>query len=280
MSLTRMLSATWHPFAPDRWRSLYSVIGLALLGTIAVGCKDRPAAKDDDDDEDVAQKATPAIDSAAAASPGAAAASLAATARSGGQAPTIWTFDSSVVGQPPTGFSFGRSGSGSLRRWVVRAAPDAPSSPNVLAQEDSDQTDYRFPVAVAAAPSLADLSLSVRCHPVAGKVDRACGLVWRYQDADNYYLARANALEDNVRLYYVKDGHRRQFAGWNGKVTSGVWHTLRVDAVGDHQIVSWDGAKVIDAHDRTFAAPGRVGVWTKADSQTLFDDLSAAALTP
>ena len=277
MSTVRMLSASRHLVPRDQWRGLRCVIGLALIGTIALGCKDRPADKDDDDD-DVPQAATPRTDSASAPAtdpaPGPAALGSAA------QAPMTWTFDSAAVGQPPPGFSFGRTGSGPLGRWVVRAASDAPSGANVLAQEDSDPTDYRFPVAVATAPSLSDLTLSVRCKPVAGKVDRACGVVWRYQDADNYYLARANALEDNVRLYYVKDGRRRQFAGWNGKVTSGVWHTLRVEAVGDHQVVSWDGTKVIDGHDRTFSAAGRIGVWTKADSQTLFDDLSVTPLTP
>ncbi len=115
----------------------------------------------------------------------------------------------------------------------------------------------------------------MRCKPVSGRVDRACGLVLRYRDQNNYYLTRANALEDNVRLYYVKDGRRVQIAGWNGRVTSGVWHELRFEATGDHLVVYYEGSKVIDFHDRTFSEPGLVGVWTKADSHTLFDDLTA-----
>src|SRR5436190_18150320 len=94
------------------------------------------------------------------------------------QATASWTFDSSSVGQPPTGFTFGRTGSGRPGRWVVRAAADAPSGPNVLAQEDSDRTDYRFPVAVADGPTFGDVSVAVRCKPVSGRVDRACGIVW------------------------------------------------------------------------------------------------------
>jgi len=99
----------------------------------------------------------------------------------------------------------------------VQSAPDAPSPPNVLAQVDSDRTDYRFPVAAGLSPSFTEGSVSVKCKPVSGRVDRACGLVFRYQDENNYYLTRANALEDNVRFYYVKNGRRIQLANWSGK---------------------------------------------------------------
>ncbi len=160
----------------------------------------------------------------------------------------------------------------------MRAETGAPSGANVLAQLDDDSTDNRFPVAIADAPPLRDLDLAVRCKPVSGKVDQACGLIWRVRDANNYYVSRANALEDNVRLYFVKDGRRQQLASWSGKVAAGGWHAYRVIARGDHVEVFWDGAKVIDHHDATFAEPGKVGVWTKADSVTYFDDLSLTAL--
>ena len=91
----------------------------------------------------------------------------------------IWNFDSLSPGQPPAGFSFGRTGGGRVGRWVVQSASDAPSPPNVLAQVDSDRTDYRFPVAAALSPSFTDGSVSVKCTPVSGHVDRACGLVFR-----------------------------------------------------------------------------------------------------
>ncbi len=187
-----------------------------------------------------------------------------------------WSFDSAQAGQPPAGFSFGRTGSGRPGRWVVLDEPDAPSASNVLAQEDSDPTDYRFPIAVADAPTLADVSVSVRCKPVTGRVDQACGIVWRYRDENNYYLARANALEDNVNFYYVQNGRRREIKGWKGKVASGTWHALRANMRGDKVEVYFDGAKAIEARDSRFSAPGKVGVWTKADSRTLFDDLTAA----
>ena len=118
----------------------------------------------------------------------------------------------------------------------------------------------------------------MKCKPVSGKVDQACGLVFRFKDENNYYLTRANALEDNIRIYFVKDGKRKQFASFSGKVTGATWHELRVDAKGDHFEVFWDGKKVLEATDKTFADAGKVGVWTKADSVTEFDDLTVAPL--
>ena len=189
-----------------------------------------------------------------------------------------WTFDADRVGEVPSGFSFGRTGSGAPGRWVVQADKDAPSPTNILAQVDADQIDYRFPVAVANEPILRDMRLSVKCKSVSGEVDQACGLVFRYQDENNYYITRANALEGNIRLYHVVKGARRQFAGWDGPVASGVWHELVAEARGDHFTVYWDGQEVIDAQDKTFLTPGKIGVWTKADSATYFDNLRVEPL--
>jgi len=189
-----------------------------------------------------------------------------------------WTFDDDAVGESPRGFTFARTDGGRMGRWIVRAASDAPSGGKVLAQVDDDRTDGRFALALAGEPSLRDLRLSVRCKPVAGGVDQACGVVFRYRDGNNYYLARANALEDNVNFYHVVSGRRRQVTGWKGRVTGRTWHELRVDAAGDHFEVYWDGKKVVDAHDQTFAEAGKVGLWTKADSVTEFDDLTVAPL--
>jgi len=187
---------------------------------------------------------------------------------------TRFDFESDKPGEPPQGYSFGRTGKGLPGKWVVKAVDDAPSGKNVLAQTDADSTDYRFPIAYTG-PEMKDLRLSVKCKPVSGKVDQGCGLIFRLKDVDNYYVARANALEDNVRLYHVVKGDRRQFAGWNGKVASGKWHDLAIEAQGDHFQVFFDGKKVIDAHDKTFTDAGKFGVWTKADSVIQFDDLTA-----
>src|SRR5262245_22597748 len=119
-------------------------------------------------------------------------------------AKSSWSFDADKVDAAPAGFAFARTGDGPVGKWVVKAVKDAPTGAHVLAQIDDDRTDYRFPLAVADKPSLADVAVSVKCKPVSGAVDQACGLVLRYQDADNYYVTRANALEGNVRFYYVK----------------------------------------------------------------------------
>lgn len=189
-------------------------------------------------------------------------------------AATRFDFESDKPGEAPQGFSFGRTGKGPAGKWVVQAVEDAPSGNNVLVQTDADRTDYRFPIAYGG-PAMKDLRLTVKCKPVSGKGDQGCGLIFRLKDDDNYYVARANALEDNVRLYHVVKGDRRQFAGWNGKVASGKWHDLAIEAQGDHFQVFFDGKKVIDAHDKTFTDPGKFGVWTKADSVIQFDDLTA-----
>ena len=189
----------------------------------------------------------------------------------------MWSFDGDEVDGAPAGFSFGRTGNGKQGRWVVRAAAGAPSKPNVLVQLDADATDARFLVAVVDGSSFRDVKLSVSCKPISGTVDQACGLVWRFQDANNYFLTRANALEGNVRLYHVKGGNRGERASWSGNVATKTWHKLAVEAKGDRVVVTFDGQKVLDAKDSTFTEAGKVGVWTKADSVTEFDDLSASA---
>jgi hypothetical protein len=219
----------------------------------------------------VANSATPT--SAVTPTPSAAPTASAAEPSTG-----AWSFDTDKLDAPPAGFAFGRTGQGKEGRWAVVAVADAPSKPNGLAQLDADPTDYRFPVAVVDSSSFKDVKLSVSCKAISGKVDQGCGLVWRYRDANNYYLTRANALEDNVRLYHVKDGKRVQFSTWSGKVASGQWHKLAVDAKGDHFEVSFNGKKIMDAKDGTFAEAGKIGVWTKADSIIQFDDLTASAL--
>jgi hypothetical protein len=187
---------------------------------------------------------------------------------------TTFNFDSDTAGQPPSGFEFALTGKGKPGKWIVQAVDDAPSGKNVLAQTDEDASDYRFPIAYTG-PLLKDLRLSVKCKPIRGKSDQGCGIVWRLKDADDYYVTRANALEDNVHLYRTVKGRRVKFAGWNGKVASGVWHDLAMEMVGNHIQVFFDGKKVIEEDDDTFKDAGKFGVWTKADSIIQFDDLTA-----
>lgn len=199
---------------------------------------------------------------------------FALAAAAGDKAPVKFDFESDAPGEPPKGFELGRTGEGRPGKWVVREEEGAPSGTKALVQTDADPTDFRFPLAYTG-PDLKDLRLSVRCKPISGKVDQGCGLVFRLKDADNYYVARANALEDNVRLYHVTKGRRHQLASWSGRVASGVWHELAAEVAGDHLEILFDGKKVIDKRDSTFREAGKFGVWTKADSVIAFDDLTA-----
>jgi len=187
--------------------------------------------------------------------------------------PGKWTFEGDAEGAPPAGFTFGLAGRGRPGSWVVRAEAGAPSGGKVLAQVDGDPTDARYPVALADGAAVKDLRLSVRFRTVAGEVDRAAGLVFRAADARNYYLVRANALEGNVAFFRVKGGIRDALGSADVPVPDGAWTELAVEVAGD-AVTAWlGGAKVLEARDGTFPAGGRVGLWTKSDSVTLFDDL-------
>jgi len=194
--------------------------------------------------------------------------------------PVVYNFDADAGGKPPAHFVFARTGRGTEGTWVVKEDATAPSKPNVLAQVSTDTTDYRFPLAILQEGSFQEVAVSMKFKAVAGNVDRAGGLVFRLKDANNYYVVRANALEDNYRLYRVVAGRRQQFAGANLRVTSKQWHTLRVEVAGSQIKCYYDGELKITASDETFKGPGKVGVWTKADSVIHFDDLTIQDLSP
>jgi len=201
---------------------------------------------------------------------------IAATLFAAEPAVRTYDFNSDVAGSPPAGFDFARTGGGAEGAWRVRAeAPSSAGKANqVLVQESADATDYRFPLCVAKEGRYKDVKLTVRAKPISGQVDQGFGLVWRYQDANNYYLTRCNADEDNCTIYHVVKGSRRAFQNHAIKVATKTWHTLKLDAQGNHFVVWFDGTKVLDATDNTFSAPGRVGLWTKADSVIQFDDFT------
>jgi hypothetical protein len=198
---------------------------------------------------------------------------FAAIAMADEKSAVTFNFDADKPGEPPKGFEFARTGQGAEGKWVVRADKNSPSN-RVLVQESADSTDYRFPLAVAKEGSFKDVTLSVRARPVSGEVDQGFGLVRRYKDANNYYITRCNADEDNCTIYHAVGGSRRAFQNKSIKVAKNTWHTLKVEAAGDHFVVWFDGKKVLDATDDTFKDAGRVGLWTKADSVIQFDDLT------
>jgi len=185
----------------------------------------------------------------------------------------VINFEKDTVGQAPAGFTSYATGDGPAGKWLVQVMADAPSGKQVVVQTDAEATDNRFPVLIADKEDYVDVDVSVKGKAISGKVDQGIGLVFRFRDPRSYYVVRGNALENNVRLYKMVDGRRKQFAGAEVQVTSGRWHTLRVVARGDHIVCYFDGQKLIDTHDATYGI-GKVGLWTKADSVTAFDDLT------
>lgn len=190
-------------------------------------------------------------------------------------------FDKATPGAAPPGWTVAMTHKGGAPKWEIIKDDSAPSKPNVLAQVSNDKTGGRFPLAVHDKASAKDGTLSVKFKAISGSTDQAAGLVWRYKDPENYYIVRANALEDNIVLYKVEKGERIALApkgtpsktyGVKHRVPKQTWSTLSVAFQGNVFTVSFDGQKVFEVEDSTFTAAGKVGLWTKADSVTYFDD--------
>ena len=190
-------------------------------------------------------------------------------------------FESAAVDSIPQGWSVAMTHEGGEPRWAVVAGDEGGK---VLVQLSDDATAQRFPLAVFSRDSIRNGTLSVRFKAISGRVDQAAGLVWRYKDENNYYVVRANALEDNVVLYKVEGGTRTAISplgregeyGQRQDVPANEWHRLGVEFSGPRFSVSFDGMKIYEVEDATFTEPGRVGLWTKADSVTQFDDFEVA----
>ena len=203
---------------------------------------------------------------------------LAAFAYAGTQ--TI-NFDSAVVGSVPAGWTVAMTHTGGAPKWELRKDETAPSKSNVFAQVSDDKTGGRFPLAIFDQAGFTDGSIAVKFKAISGVGDQAAGIVWRYNDLNNYYIVRANALEDNVVLYKIADGVRTALApkgtagntyGVKHRVPKNTWNTLQVTFQGNSFAVFFDGKQIFEVEDSTFAGAGKVGLWTKADSVTYFDD--------
>ena len=181
-------------------------------------------------------------------------------------------FDQDKPGTLPPGWSCGVTGTGSPR-WAVEGEPSAPSAPHVLRQSGSGT----FPWCVKQGASVADGFVEVKFRPEKGQQDQAGGVLWRFKDGDHYYVARANALEDNVSLYYTAKARRNTIKYVNAPVPRNTWHTLRVEFAGARIKVLLNGKAYIEAQDDHIAGAGAVGVWTKADSVIAFDDFAFGA---
>jgi hypothetical protein len=184
----------------------------------------------------------------------------------------VENFDRTGVGAVPQGWKTGVTGRGTAS-WAVNADPSAPSAPNVFTQKGLGA----FPWAAKEGVSIGDGFVEVKFKAISGKEDQAGGLMWRWKDGNNYYVARANALENNVSLYYTENGRRNTIKYVKAPVPLNAWHTLRVDFAGSTIKVSLNGKTYIEEKDNHITGSGAVGLWTKADSITAFDDFTFGA---
>ena len=176
-----------------------------------------------------------------------------------------WNFDAERPGVIGVGFT------SEVGEWKILADLSAPSKPNVLAQIAKNERPV-FNVALAIETSYTNVDITVKFKAIAGVIDQGGGVVWRARDAKNYYIARYNPLENNYRVYRVVGGRRTQLGTSDVKGSQG-WHMLRVTMAGDHIECYYDGKKYLDVSDSTFKEVGKIGLWTKADAQTYFDEL-------
>lgn len=201
----------------------------------------------------------------------------------------IWNFDSDKMNASPQDWTFAVNIISSTRPvsateeeiakkavalpWEVIELPDAPSGKQVFALAKTDNPKRSFNLAIDPAEKHKNLEIEVKLKALSGKVDQGGGPMWRVQDKDNYYITRWNPLETNLRLYYVKDGKRKQLQSVDVFTDEKAWHTINVKTMGTKITVSFDGKALIETEDATFEKEGGIGLWTKADAATAFDDL-------
>jgi hypothetical protein len=193
----------------------------------------------------------------------------------------VVNFDRAAVGTLPPGWTISMTHAGGAPKWEVLVDETAPSRPNVLGQISTDRTAGRFPLAIWNSATLRDGTVTVKFKAISGSVDQGAGLIWRYQDPKNYYIVRANALENNVVLYKVQNGERVALApkgavsnayGVKHRVPKQTWTALSVRFKGPVFTVSLDGETLFSVEDSTFTGFGKTGLWTKSDSVIYFDD--------
>jgi len=188
-----------------------------------------------------------------------------------------WTFEDAHVGQLPEGWSAAKTGTGKGSVWKIVEDATAPAGRNVLAQTSAEGPNALFNLGILDEGTHGDVQISVSFKAVAGKIDQGGGPIWRYQDENNYYICRHNPLENNFRIYRVIDGKRTQLASADVQAEAGTWHTISVTMKGDKITCAINGKK-LEVRDDTIAKPGKVGLWTKADAVTHFDDFQVTSV--
>lgn len=188
-----------------------------------------------------------------------------------------WNFDRNEAGKPPAGWRVAETmGSGKTGKWTVAADDTAPSKPNVLMLEArADKGTYNL--LIAEGISFKDVDVRTRIKPLRGDVDQGGGLIWRAKDENNYYICRINPLEGNFRVYKVKDGKRSQLQSADLETWSGRWYEVRAVMTGNDIECYVDGKPYLHANDDSFEEAGMIGLWTKADASSAFDDVAVFA---
>jgi len=242
-------------------RTMLVVLAIAAMGAmVGCGCEKQAAAPQPVAPAPAKAAPAPAVPAKAAPAPAAPAAPVPVKQ-------VTFDFDLEKAGQVPQGWTAAGG------TWKVAADPTAPSKGQVISQTAaSPSTDYN--VVLAGDSKLKDVDITLKLRPMSGRGDQGGGPMWRATDARNYYVARWNPLEGNYRLYKVVDGTRTQLATTNVATVPTGWHTMRVTMQGDAVTCWFDGREVLSAKDATFAAAGKVGLWTKGDAATNFDDFS------
>jgi hypothetical protein len=197
----------------------------------------------------------------------------------------VLNFEDFDVGSVPAGWTVAMTSDGGQPRWEIVVDQTSPAGGKVFAQLSDDRTSGRFPLAINEDIETVNGSVSVRFKPISGRVDQAAGIVWRYRDPRNYYVVRANALENNVVLYKVENGRRVSLPpigrgkdyGVEHPVLTNRWSTLKVAFDGTRFVVSLNDSPLFEVEDSTFTNAGTMGLWTKADSVTYFDGVEIEA---
>jgi len=192
--------------------------------------------------------------------------------------PITIDFEHFETGPVPKDFTPFLEGRGKESAWQIKSEPSALSGTKVLAQTSYDQIDYRFPMLVYNDVAAKNVRVAVQFKTLSGKIDQAAGVIARFQDPEHFYVVRANALEDTIQLYRVVESVQNVVTGKNVRVESGKWHSLDVLIDDVHVTVFFDGQYLFDVRDDTFSTAGKIGLLTKSDGVTLFDDLQVTVL--
>lgn len=192
----------------------------------------------------------------------------------------VWSFDKNWGGSVPKGWKVAETaGRGTPARWQVVSDSDAPSGTRAVAITANENHGQTYNLLIAENTSYRSVHIRVMVKALAGEEDQGGGPIWRAKDADNYYIARWNPLEDNFRVYFVKDGKRKQLGTAEVKVDRMAWHEIAITHRDTRIVASLDGEELIDVDDSTFIEPGKIGLWVKADAQTAFDNVSVVRLS-